>query len=96
MNNANQILSSWQRTTSLKTDISDADWRTLHSQVEKGLLDAFKAGEEHAAGICKAGVQEVTGTHWELRAITQQSNNMCESLSKEILADAKERKELPE
>ena len=68
---------------------------TIIPIIEQIQLDAFKAGEEHAAGICKAGVQEVTGTHWELRAITQQSNNMCESLSKEILADAKKRKELP-
>ena len=67
----------------------------FESWVTQIQLDAIKEGMKFAAKICKAGVQEVTGTHWELRAITQQSNNMCESLSKEILADAKKRKELP-
>lgn len=67
----------------------------FESWVTQIQLDAIKEGMKFAAKICNNRVQEVTGTHWELRAITQQSNNMCISLSKEILTTTQNLKDLP-
>jgi hypothetical protein len=57
---------------------------TIIPIIEQIQLDAFKAGEEHAASLCKPIIHD--GSPFIAGVLA------CE---KAILADAKERKELP-
>jgi len=72
MKTGQAICSAWYRTTNPKTVISDDDFACLVKMVDKGQLDAFKAGMTRAAETNVAfnmptgytGVNAVKGIHY--------------------------------
>lgn len=61
MNNGQAICSAWYRTTNPKTVLSDDDFAHLVKMVDKGQLDAFKAGMTRATQILQKQVSTCHG-----------------------------------